>query len=260
MNFHRSVEDPESPDEFRSLLERYITLAPCLIPLASNGTDAKTLSHPDLHLDNIFFAPETGKIVSIIDWESASICEMFLQRGIPPLLRCSDIGSSDQARNGRPEEHKSNKVGEQDTDLLSCYKHLTKTTNPRRWSVLTEEKISLLKKPVSLVCDAWNRKDVFSFRHALINVVANWKRIAPDTTPCPIDFTEAELALHGEEIELLEGLGSIMHQLQDTDLIPLGGMVRCEQYNRAQEANMLFRDEFIALAEDDRQKVVHLKV
>jgi aminoglycoside phosphotransferase (APT) family kinase protein len=38
----------------------------------------KTLSHPDLHLDNIFVDPDTKRITHIIDWQSAVISDVFL--------------------------------------------------------------------------------------------------------------------------------------------------------------------------------------
>lgn len=212
MNFHRSMESPEMPDDFLSLLTRYMKLAPYLVPKPLEETCVKTLSHPDLHLDNIFVDPTTREITTIVDWQSASVSEVFLQRAFPPMLSHSDLQ--------HPESDKG-----QSQDLPSQYKHLTETCNSRRWTILKEDRISILIKPVSLLCGAWDREDVFSFRHALIAVVAHWKQIVPDSTPCPVHFTELELELHGKEMELIEGLGTIMHQLQEENMIPLGGMV-----------------------------------
>ncbi|KAK2820002.1 hypothetical protein FQN49_007819 [Arthroderma sp. PD_2] len=60
MNYHRSMEHPEIPEDYLSLLQRYVALAPYLVPAASRDAP-KTLSHPDLHLDNIFVDPNTKK-------------------------------------------------------------------------------------------------------------------------------------------------------------------------------------------------------
>ena len=54
---------------------------------------------------------------------------------------------------------------------------------------------------------------MFSFCHTLIYIAARWKEIAPATMPCPIQFTEHELKLQNGGLELVEGLGEVLHQL-----------------------------------------------
>jgi hypothetical protein len=66
---------------------------------------------------------------------------------------------------------------------------------------------------------------MFYFCHALIHAAARWKEIAPVTAPCPIQFTEHEPELHNGGLELVEGLEEVLHQLQNDNLIPLGGIV-----------------------------------
>lgn len=119
---------------------------------------------------------------------------------------------------------------------------------------------SLLTEPVSLLCGSWSRNDVFSFRHALIHVAARWKEIAPATVPCPIQFTEDELQLHNSELELLEGLGEVLHQLQSDNLIPLGGMVFRDDYEQALRVNNAVREMFVDMAESESQKALHSRI
>ena len=253
------MEVPESPDEFLLLLARYMKLAPYLVPPPSRRTYIKTLSHPDLHMDNIFVDPDAKEITHIIDWQSASISEMFLQRGTPPMIPHSGTIGSD-GKPDRGSERLDLKSKEQIPDMMSHYERLTKMSNPQRWEALNDEQTSILTKPVSLICGAWDREDVFSFRQALINIVARWENLFPDNCPCPIEFTESELELHGKEMELIEGLGSIMRQLDAENMIPLGGMVRYQNYERAQHVNDLFKKDFISLAEDEQQRNLHSKV
>jgi hypothetical protein len=52
----------------------------------------------------------------------------------------------------------------------------------------------------------------------------------------------------------------ILHQLHDSGLISLGGMVPPERYEDARKWNDYFKQEFINLAEDEKQRVVHAKV
>ncbi|KAI9839782.1 MAG: Phosphotransferase enzyme [Sclerophora amabilis] len=259
MNFHRSMKIPESPNDFLILLSRYMTLAPYLVPATSNGVLARTLSHPDLHLDNLFVDADTGKITNIIDWQSTSVCEMFLQRAVPPIFSHPNLCSFDQTTEGEPERHGTNKAEKELTDVLRHYEQLTKGCNPRRWAAWRQDYIPILTKPVSLVCSAWNQEDVFSFRHALLSVIVHWEKIAPEI-PCPVQFTERELQLHQDEMELLEGLGTIMHQLQDENLVPLGGMVLSENYEQAQHINDQVREMFISLAENEEQRILCSKI
>ena len=169
-------------------------------------------------------------------------CKMFLQQGLPPMLP--------DPKNG----------GNQHKNVLSHYERLTKTGNPRRWAVLIDDYISILTKPISLVCGAWDRRDVFSFQHALITAIAHWKRIAAESGACPISFTNLEMELHETEMELLEGLGKIMHQLQDENMIPFGGMVQPEHYEQAKNMSNRFKEFFISLEEDDQQRTLYPQV
>lgn len=61
-------------------------------------------------------------------------------------------------------------------------------------------------------------------------------------------------------MELVEGVSSIVQQLQDKERVPLGGMVRPEDYEQARNVNDHFKREFINLAKDERQRELHAKV
>jgi Ser/Thr protein kinase RdoA (MazF antagonist) len=70
MNYHRTSTKPELPDEILTLLEKYLQLSPALVPppKGPEDTHSPTLSHPDLHLDNVFVDPESQQITRVIDW------------------------------------------------------------------------------------------------------------------------------------------------------------------------------------------------
>lgn len=77
---------------------------------------------------------------------------------------------------------------------------------------------------------------------------------------CPVHFIDAELLQHQDEMDLVEGISAILHELQDTGLIPLGGIVRREYYERAVDLNNRFKREFIDLADNERQRELYAKV
>ncbi|KAG0645021.1 Altered inheritance [Hyphodiscus hymeniophilus] len=256
LNAYRSIETPVSPDDYISLLNRYLQVAPHLSP----GPFRTSLSHPDLHLDNIFVDPDTKKITCIIDWQSASVSEPFLQHRIPRMLLPVDRRSSNGRVETMAEDFDPGEGSNETADLLSRYRNLSKLKNEPRWAAVNLHNRGLLTEPVSLLCGAWSRNDVFSFRHALIHLASRWKEIAPATTPCPIQFTEHELQLHNSELELVEGLGEVLYQLQINDLIPLGGMVPREGYEQALHVNNVVREMFVDMAQSESQKTLYSRI
>lgn len=254
------MERPEVSDDYVSLLKRYIALAPYLVP-ASAKEAPKTPSHPDLHLDNIFVDPNTKKITHIIDWQSTSACEPFLQSGFPqmlaPLNAAVSAGTDDADTEGQQTEKEKR---QKEVDALAYYRSLLRVRSPQRWAALNEKHLLVRTKPVSIVSGCWPREDLFSFRHALIDVIAHWDELVPGGTSCPAGFTDEELELHRSKMEIIQGLSTAMHQLQDENIIPLGDMVRREDYEQAQQLNRQFKKMFVELAEDDRQRELHSKV
>ncbi|KAI9725786.1 MAG: Phosphotransferase enzyme [Cirrosporium novae-zelandiae] len=245
-----SMENPESPDEYLSLLERYLRLTPYLVPTSAKNSHLKTLSHPDLHLDNIFVDPVTKKITAIIDWQSTAIKDIFLQCNTPPMFQL-------------PEYAISAPIPDTESSLrkpLLAYEQLSRISNPERWIALHEDHLRIRTKPISMVIGAWENNDLFSFRHSLIEVIAHWSDLVRAPIKCPISFTEEELELHGSELELMEGLSHIMHQLQDVNMIPLGGMVPRTNYEQAKNWNRYFKEMFINLGEGKEQRALHAKV
>jgi hypothetical protein len=173
-----------------------------------------------------------------------------------PVSSCSAGKCLDAAS----ERWKAQECSNWNADPLSNYQNLTRLKNEQRWAAMNIYNRSLLTEPVSLLCGSWSRNDVFSFRHALIHVAARWKEIAPATVPCPIQFTEDELQLHNSELELLEGLGEVLHQLQSDNLIPLGGMVFRDDYEQALRVNNAVREMFVDMAESESQKALHSRI
>lgn len=236
------MDNPETPDDYVSLLHRYLKLAPYLAgPSPECDDNCHTISHPDLHLDNIFADPETKRITSIIDWQSTIISPISLQRKFPRFLE----PLNESALNG-PVAH---------------YERLVEKRDPLRKAILDDRYHAIKTKPIQLVPGCWDRYDLFSLRNSLISVIAHWEDILGiDSVPCPVKFAAEELESHQHEMELIEGISSIMYQLQDEAMIALGGMVRPDDYERLREFNRQSMKDFVDLGEDDRQKALHAKV
>jgi hypothetical protein len=246
MNYQRSSDEPETAGDYISLLQRYTKLAPFLVPPSADSERTITLSHPDLHLDNIFIDPRTNQITSIIDWQHASASPVFLQRPFPQML---ELSQNPQAERQVIEKQ-----------LLEFYFEALKSMDPLQWKVLSEPLHAIRTDPISLIFCCWDREDLFSLRNAIIAAIARWDDISDGETKCPIEFSGKELEQHQSEMELIEGISMILHQLHNSGLISLGGMVAPERYEDARKWNDYFKQEFINLAEDEKRRELHEKV
>ncbi|OJJ95250.1 hypothetical protein ASPACDRAFT_47994 [Aspergillus aculeatus ATCC 16872] len=244
MNVRRSEEQLETAGEYIALLERYITLVPYLVREPHNHESSNQLSHPDLHLDNIFVNPATNNITAVIDWQHTAASPVDLHPLIPQMLEPTTAGT-----------------GEGNDSLRQIYFTKPKSLNPRHgWEALTEPHHKLRMKPTLLLPGCWQRDDLFSLRHAIIAVVAQWDEICQSGIKCPVDFTTHELQQHDEEMELIEGVSLVLRQIQEQGLLPLGGMVPRERYEDAQRLSQQFTNQFIALGEDAKQREILAKI
>ncbi|KAL2064617.1 hypothetical protein VTL71DRAFT_3754 [Oculimacula yallundae] len=257
MNYCRPVDTPELPEEYISLLERYLILIPHLAPIFPEELHSKTLCLRDLHLDNIFVDPDTKKITHIIDWQATSVSETFFQYRVPAMLPPSSGYKS--IPESMSEGSRGRSYSGEGDDILRRYQDLTRIKNPLRWAAISHPHKSILQ-PVSQVSGAWSRNDVFSLRHALITIAAHWQDIYPNSTACPISFTDQELWLHNEEMELLEELGTVLHLLQDQNLIAVGGRVLRDDYERAAAVNTRVKEMFVDIGEDEQHKALYEKI
>ncbi|KAH7356964.1 hypothetical protein BKA65DRAFT_580178 [Rhexocercosporidium sp. MPI-PUGE-AT-0058] len=257
MNYCRPTDTPELPEEYISLLERYLTLVPHLAPIFQEELHSKTLCLRDLHLDNIFVDPDTKRITNIIDWQSTAVSEILFQYKAPSMLPPSSGYKS--IPEPMPMGFRTGTGSGESEDILSRYQDLTRIKNPLRWAAINHPHKMVLQ-PLSLVSGAWSRNDVFSFRHALINIAARWQEIYPDSKTCPISFTDQELWLHNEEMELLEELGTVLRLLEDQNLIAVGGRVLRDDYERAQAVNTTVKEMFVDMGEDEQHKAFYEKL
>jgi hypothetical protein len=169
-------------------------------------------------------------------------------------------GGYDQISEAVPDNSEPTNGSSQQDDIFDHYHRYTEAKNPLRWAAINQPHSSMLTEPVSLVSGAWSRNDVFSFRHALITIAARWKDIPSNLSSCPVKFTKDELELHNEEMELLEELGTVLHLLQDQNLISVGGMVLREDYKRAEAVNNHVKKMFMDIGEDDQEKALYGKI
>lgn len=132
MYYYRSLNTQEHPEDGLALLTQYMKVARYLIPRSTNGAvsneavSKNVLTHPDLHLDDIFVDPETLQITRIVDWQSACVAPLFYHADVPRM--CTHRGPLQEGWvvPERPEEFDTLSAEEQrkiDDDLESQILH-----------------------------------------------------------------------------------------------------------------------------------------
>ncbi|KLJ08587.1 hypothetical protein EMPG_15980 [Blastomyces silverae] len=272
INYYVSPKESELPNQALALLSKYLKVAPYLVP-SDNDSEAvaNVLWHPDLHLDNIFVDPATCQITGIIDWQSASIAPMFYQSCIPRMFRHDGPVREGWVVPERPDNFDSLSEEEQtrmDQNLESermhkFYEAMVYKHAPNHWEVLQRHRdIQLKRNPTWLVTGVWENRDLFFLRQSLIAIVALWDTLPHpnSTTKCPINFTRAELDLHGKEDENMTGVGNMLKLFRDKGVLPVDGMVDPEDYEAAKANSVKFKEIFVGLAKDEEERELFNKL
>ncbi|RAL10365.1 uncharacterized protein BO97DRAFT_471833 [Aspergillus homomorphus CBS 101889] len=264
MNYNRSNQNKELPQDGIALLEKYMDVSSYLVPAPNDKSCSLNVPwHPDLHLDNIIIDPETCQITRVVDWQSACVAPLFYQSAVPRLCRHPRPVREGWVIPERPDNYEDLSPDEQkriDDDRESemihkFYEAQLFKRAPRHWDVLQQSIFPIVRKPVWLVTGVWENRDLFFLRDALMDVQTHWDRlVAGQDAPCPISFSSEEIELQAKEEENIQGVGSMLSLFQEQATLPVDGMVAPEDYDVARENCRKLKDIFIGLAKDDEEK------
>ena len=59
---------------------------------------------------------------------------------------------------------------------------------------------------------------------------------------------------------IVEGLGEVLHRLQNDNLIPLGGMVLRENYEQALRVSHAVKEMFVDMVGSESQRALHSRI
>ncbi|KAI4151235.1 MAG: hypothetical protein LQ340_003620 [Diploschistes diacapsis] len=269
MNYHRSSKTPEIPEEVLDLLDKYLTLAPSMVPpCGETDTHLSTLWHPDLHLDNVYVDPKSKRITQIIDWQSAAIMPFFYQCGLPRMFKHPGTIDDDWTLPKLPEGCDSfNQIekakSDRDRDSKVCHTYYmaeTKSENPAHWAALQLEYANVRREPSRLVVNVWEDHDVFFLRRALLEIVEQWQNLCPGCGACLVSFSEEELASHAAEEESMSNVGEILRIFRESWGLPPNGMVAPADFDKVRADVAELRDSFIEDAEDNAERELFAKL
>lgn len=276
MNYHSSLVRPELPHEMLDLIDRYLQLAPAMVPPHSTeDTDinSPTLWHPDLHLNNIFVDPESKKITHVIDWQSAWSLPLFYNSHVsdaikhngPALTVLDDLDSwpepPENYHSLPPEEKRYIDIAISSEVLHKYYLSSTQAKTPRRWVVLQRAaELGLRTAPVAWVQRVWCDNEIFFLRYTLLNIANRWEELCPDAGPCPWVFTKDELAAYEHEKENRGYVSVILSHFKDNWGVPTNGYIEIERFAEVQDEMKKIRAEFVESADDEDEKQLVEKI
>ncbi|KAI4948102.1 hypothetical protein J4E91_006095 [Alternaria rosae] len=235
----------QSPLDRLESLDKYLRIAPYLIPHDNEALTRSVLRHPDLQPNNVFVSDKL-EITGLIDWQYCAIRPLFLQCGIPNSLQ--NYGDNVSESLTVPElppdfdDLSESKQFEQVVllrrrQLHYFYVAMTEKLNSVHYNAVAYNFSILRRELFDHASFPWEGDNV-TLEADLIYLMENWSSItAPESSargdskvPCPISFTEDEFAeckrLHRAQIEADEQLQACR------DVVGIGpeGWVPLEQY------------------------------
>jgi hypothetical protein len=259
----------QSPSEHLDSLNKYLRIAPYLIPDDDDTLTRPTLRHPDLQPNNIFVSDEL-EITGLIDWQHCVVLPLFLQCGIPNSLQ--NYGDSVSESLERPDiPHDFDELTEREQfeqvvllrrrQLHFFYVAMTARSNPTHYDALAHDFSLSRRKLFDHASEPWEGDNV-TLKADLIHLTKNWSGMAASKSstsgnlspPCPISFTEDEerecLRLHAAQIEADEQLQACR------DVVGIGpeGWVPLELYDETKQRETKLKADALDAAESEEER------
>ena len=254
-----------SPADHIANVEKYIQIAPHLVPRDEEYLLRPILSHPDLQPHNIFVADDFT-ITSIIDWQHCSVLPLILQAGVPEYFQ--NFNDEESLRLKKPSLPPSfdnmNKAEKEEAleihrrrQLHYYYFVATYKFNKPHYDALLLDSTMAKQKLQHFASAPWEGDNI-SLKAGLIRAVQNWQVLATkkngEIPPCPIKFSDTEV----EECLRLEAeqnhLDVQMEKIRDRIGIGSDGWTSNERYKDALDENEHVKAEALNEAEDDVKK------
>ncbi|RDI84813.1 hypothetical protein Vi05172_g5260 [Venturia inaequalis] len=256
-NPYNPTGEAQSPEGYISLLDRYLQLIPHMAPPPT----PTMLSHPDLHLDNIFVDPDTMEITCIIDWQSTLVSEPYFQRSYPQMLILVESRARDD------DETDTIGLSPDVNDFLkrlprlrNHYKTLIEERNPQQWGLKHDLNCYFLTEVVSSIPGSWIQENGFRLCHNLVAATADWEKIAPAGMPCPFHFANEELSVHKRDLKVVADLAQVLDQLEQGGIIPNAGKVLPDDYERALDASRSVKEWFVSRMKTEKAQHLNSRV
>ncbi|KAG6830603.1 hypothetical protein H0H92_015884 [Tricholoma furcatifolium] len=254
----------QSPSDHIQNLERYLLIASTLIPEKSNPHQFR-IRHPDLQLSNIIVSksPDSNelKIVSLLDWQHASMLPPFLTAGIPGRLQNYDDPVSQMlmppslfvpANVDELDEYETSQA----IELYHCrlahfyYVKNTEKYNKLHYDVLTDPMTMFLCRLFYQAGSPWEG-ETQALKLSLIEATEMWGRIAGEGEPCPVVFDPEDLCKTKELGAKLQVSEENLEGCQGMIGFGTGTRVSNEHYETAVALSKQLKEQVLAMIPEE---------
>ncbi|KIY74011.1 hypothetical protein CYLTODRAFT_341284 [Cylindrobasidium torrendii FP15055 ss-10] len=236
----------QSPLDHIENLQRYLRVSPSLIP-TDPSMRGFCIRHPDLQPSNIMVSTSADsgqlEIVSLIDWQHASILPRFLAAGIPNRLQNYGDPISEYLI---PPSFPSNANEVEESELMKAvgvhharlvhfhYAKGTEELNKLHHDALIDPASLFARRLFTQAGYPWEA-ETHELKALLVEATEKWAQIAGPGVPCPIEFDPEEVSktkAFSERLELSDGNVASLRAI-----IGFGGetWVPPDEYERAKD-------------------------
>ncbi|GAD96296.1 predicted protein [Paecilomyces variotii No. 5] len=258
----------KSPEDYIRLLDKYLALAPYLLPNASDDPlNRPTLRHPDLNPNNIFVSAD-GSISCIIDWQHTRVEPRLLVAGYPRAFENPDVEQSPQLKEpSLPTDYETLPPDEKSEAeelyrrrlLFYYYRVFNGHFNKAHLQALCDPLLLPRQYLVDRAGRQWSG-NLMSLKGALVRMVEYWPHL-PDTegVPCPVQFSEDELDGFSEKEEQWFELNKVVNFWSEQVGVNEDGWVSNGRYEEAVQRIGELKASLIATAEGDKEDIQYLE-
>ena len=247
---HRELYDYQkvSPAEHVASVEKYLQIAPHLVPSNEDYLLRPTLRHSDFQPRNIFVADDFT-ITGVIDWQHCSVLPLILQAGVPEYFQ--NFGDNESLRLKKPSlpESFDNMSDADQAQALEQYRKrqlhyyyfvATYKYNKSHFDALCLDSTMPKQKLQQYASTPWEGDNI-TLKAELIRAVKNWPALTAskdgNIPACPIQFSDEEaeqcLRLEAEQ----NHIDLQMEKIRDRIGISTDGWTSNERYEDALEEN-----------------------
>lgn len=242
-------------------LERYLQVAPDLIPPHLEGKSRPTIRHPDLQPNNIFVSNNL-EITGLIDWQHCAVLPLFLQAGIPGSLQNHGDDVSESLVEPRlPEDFDEQQESEQLRQVLLLrkrqlhYTYVVETLrmNPAHGKLLNDHFAVLRRKLFRHASEPWEG-DSTALQADLVQLSREWSDNMASKAVCPLTFSNQEAS---ESLQLARSMEEADSQFQSClEVVGAGpeGWVPTDQYDDARQREQQLRADTFEEAESELER------
>jgi len=254
----------QSPSVHIENLNRYLLIASSLVP-RDLTLGHFCIRHPDLQQSNIVvrWSSDSGwQVVSLLDWQHASILPLFLLAGVPQRLQNhGDPVSQSMTPPSLPKNFDELEETERTAAMgvhrrrLGHYHYVTNTEeyNKPHYDALTDPMCVLRSRLFNYASYPWEG-ETLELKVALIQATERWEALTGGGAPCPVVF-DAEDARETTELNEVQGKADKAFEVWQ-DMFGLGpeGWVPTQDYEETVALCKQMKEEALTEAESEEER------